>query len=419
MKTLMKSCFALLVAAVSLPSVAQQGGLKEIMQAAMKGDPLIQEAKANIDIANTQVKISQAGHWPVVGVATKQKMASRYNDHYTRSNTSHNTLQASVNLYSWGEISNSVERDKQGQRYAEHKYDETREQLGREVGQIYLNALRAKEYIAVYQESMQSYAKILNELKVIASHDPGRESETVEAESRYLQAQSNLVGQQRILETSLSQLSRYTGYQLNPAQLSDPFANITPEILKAKYTSTLEQQNPSYLAQQAEMQRAQAQQKASKAKRLPSINLVAETDRHGGYEASVNVSWNFFDPATYYSGVQDLYSVEAAKAKMSEIGRSMQENSQTAEISMQQSLNYLKVSAQQIQSQRNVVVIYQDQYQISRRSLIDVLDAHQTLSNVQISQAAAKGDYREAVLAYLVAQAQLSNWAGVVSLKGL
>ncbi|WP_439257987.1 TolC family protein [Lonepinella sp. BR2271] len=397
---------------------AQAESLQSILKVALNSDPTIREAQANIGVSDTQVKISKAGHWPVLGVTTSRNLNHHYKDGRTVERNPV-ALTATVNVYSWGEISNAVERDEHKREYYEHKYDETKEQLGSTIGKIYLSALNAKENIVIYQESLQRYSDILADLKVISSYDAGRLSETVEAESRRLQAESSLTAQQRILQTSLSQLSRYTGRLLTEDDIEDPFSNITVEILKSQFTSKGQYaDNPSYQAQQAELARAQSQEKVSKAKRLPALNLEGEWGRRG-YEVNMKVSWDLFNPATYYSGVQDAYSAEAAKERMAEIQREVTENSQTAEISMRQSLQYLKVSSKQIQSQKHVVDIYEQQYLISRRSLLDVLDAYQSLTSIQVAEASARKDYRDGVLAYLVAQAQVGKWAGVVTLKGL
>ncbi|WP_439328153.1 TolC family protein [Lonepinella sp. BR2357] len=408
----------LLVGLSMMATEVHATSLQSILKVALSSDPTIREAQANIGVSDTQVKISKAGHLPILGVSTSRNLTHHYND--SRSvERNPVALTATVNVYSWGEISNAVERDEHKREYYQYKYDETREQLGSTIGKVYLTALYAKENIAVYQESLQRYSDILADLKVISSYDTGRTSETVEAESRRLQAESSLVAQQRILQTSLSQLSRYTGRLLSAEDIVDPFADMTVEKLKAQFTSKGQYaDNPSYQAQQAELARTQSQEKVSKAKRLPALNLEGEWGKHG-YEVNMKVSWNLFDPATYYSGVQDAYSAEAAKERMAEIQREVTENSQTAEISMRQSLQYLTVSKKQIQSQKNVVEIYEQQYLISRRSLLDVLDAYQSLTSIQVAEASARNDYRDAVLAYLVAQAQVSKWAGIVTLKGL
>lgn len=409
-------CLSLGMAA--LPSYAGVS-LQTVMHKALTMDPTVREAEANVSGADAQIKVSEAGHLPVVSVSGGQSLLYRDNHDSADQNKPAVGLRSTLNLYSWGAVEHSIERDKYRREYFQYKSDEIREQLGLTIGELYLQALRAKENMAIYKESMIRYQKILKDLNIIASYDTGRKSETVEAQARYLQAQASLAGQERIAATALSKLSRYTDKLLQSEDLEEPFKNITIDILKENYTSKSQlSDNPSYLAQQAEFNRTLSQAKVSKAQRFPAVNLVGEVNRRG-YNVNVNVVWNLFDPASKYTAVQDGYTAAAAESKMFEIQRTVQENSQTAEISMRQSLQYMKVASQQIQSQKQVVKVYEDQFMISRRTLLDVLDSYQNLTAIQISEASARNDYRDAVLAYLAAQAQVSEWAGVAPLKGL
>ena len=54
-------------------------------------------------------------------------------------------VRGSVNIYSWGAIEAAVRRDRSREEYYQHKYTESQEQLGSDIGRLYLSALRAKE----------------------------------------------------------------------------------------------------------------------------------------------------------------------------------------------------------------------------------------------------------------------------------
>jgi adhesin transport system outer membrane protein len=57
-----------------------------------------------------------------------------------------------------------------------------------------------------------------------------------------------------------------------------------------------------------------------------------------------------------------------------------------------------------------VVSDNEKQFKIARKSLIDVLNAYNELAGVEMAYVTAQNDYRMAALAYLRAQAGISNW---------
>ncbi|MDO4693972.1 MAG: TolC family protein [Eikenella sp.] len=388
---------------------ADGGGLKAVLRHALNSDPRLQEARANVAAAEEQVKISQAGHYPVLSLTGRQTLAQHQNRSAGREDGAIG-LHGRLNLYAWGGIEAAVDRDRSKQGYYRHKYDETREQLGKTIAELYLTALRAREQSEVYRESLARHDKMLHDLSVIVRYDAGRRSELTEAQARRLQAESNLLQQQRILHTSLSSLSRYTGRTLQAADLRDPFAGDTPENIISRYQNRNQLSHPSYLAQKSEWDSVRAQVDVSRARRLPSVNLEGNLNRNNR-EVFLSLAWNIFDNAARHTVRQDGYSLAAAEAKLDEILRETAEKSQTAQVDMAQSRRRMLVAIQQISAQREVVRAYEAQFKIARRSLADVLNAYQELSNIQIAEVNAYADFSDAALAYLTAQAAVTDWA--------
>ena len=109
-------------------------------------------------------------------------------------------VRGSMNLYSWGGIQAAVRRDKSKEEYFKYKYFETQEQLGSEIGKLYLNALRAKEMLLINRKSLVRHNNLLKDLNVIVKYDGGRRSELIEARARQLQVETAISQQQRTME---------------------------------------------------------------------------------------------------------------------------------------------------------------------------------------------------------------------------
>ncbi|MCX2960729.1 TolC family protein [Rodentibacter caecimuris] len=383
--------------------------LNEILQHAFVADPTLDEAKANIEMAKSQTKVSEAGHLPIVSV-TNTSVASQYHRD-TSNRRSGPGVNARLNLYAWGGIEAEIERDKHREGYYQHKLTETREVMGQQIGQLYLTALRAKDMIAVYQESLQRHNKILKDLTVIAGYDEGRTFEVNEALSRKNQVESSILIQQRIMHSALNQLRRYTKGKLTEKDLVDPFEKINVSAFINRFHNPKMEQNPSYLAQQEESASARAAVKAAKARQLPAINLEGTASRHN-HEVYINMSWDIYNPAAKYSEQQSYYSQKAAEAKLREIELNIQERALTSEADMLRNQQLMTVTRKQIGLQRNVVKDNELQFEVAARSLINLLDSYQDLTSVQITEVTARNDFRDAALLYLASQARISQWAG-------
>lgn len=408
---LLKRNYLLLVISLMAiqPAMAQE--LQSILQKSLVADPSLLEAKANIAAAHSTTKASKAGHYPVVSMVGTQVLMQ--DNKYSSDDLEDSIgLKGSVNLYSWGGISASVNRDKQKEAYYTYKYYETQEQLGSEIGKLYLAALRAKESIDVNMRSLERHNKLVKDLSIVAKYDTGRRSELIEAQTRQLQVQTTISQLTRTMELSLSRLAKYTVEPLRAKDLEDPFRSETTRSLVNRYKNEDNAGNPSYQAQMAERESTKYELKVSKAARLPAINLegLATTTSKQLY---LNMSWNLFDQAARNTVDKNAYTVEAANARLDQILREVAEKAQTAEVDMAQSEQRTGITAQHIVSQKEVVKAYELQFKVARRTLTDVLGAYNELANIEQENVTARNDFRDAALEYLTAQAQVANWAGV------
>ncbi|MDO4640585.1 MAG: TolC family protein [Neisseria sp.] len=400
---------SILAVLTSQPVAAKE--LREILQKSLVADPSLLEAKANMAAAESATKVSKAAHYPVIGLTGTQVLAQRNKKNKDDLDDSIG-LKGSLNLYSWGGIEASVNRDKQKEIYYKYKYYETQEELGSEIGKLYLTALRAKESIEVNQQSLNRHNKLLRDLSVVAKYDTGRRSEVIEAEARRLQVQTTIAQLTRTMELALSRLSKYTVTPLRPKDLQDPFRMETTRTLVGRYKDMDNGVNPSYLAQKAERESTFYELKASKAARKPAINLEGIATQNTK-QLYLNLSWNLFDQAARHTVDKNVHTVEAADSKLDQILREVVERAKTAETDMAQSELRSDIAAQHIVSQKEVVKAYELQFKVARRTLTDVLGAYNELAAIEQENVTSRNDFRDAALEYLTAQAQVAHWAGV------
>ncbi|MDD4854045.1 MAG: TolC family protein [Gammaproteobacteria bacterium] len=384
--------------------------LRTILKNALQQDPLIIEAQANEQAAISKVKESQALHYPVLAVTANQILDQSHDNRadYASENFTPG-LRGTLNLYSFGAISAQVERDKSKSAYFHEKTGETAEELGYSIGSEYIKALRAQESLEVQNRSLERHNKFTRDIGIIVQYDQGRRSELIQAKARQMQVEHIISGLQRELGFALSNLKKYAPH-VDPAGLSDPFAQFSISNVVDRYSLADSSQHPSYQAQQAELDSIRSEHKYRQTKRYPSINLegnVTTEDR----QIYLSMAWDVFNQGNKYSVEQGGQSIVAAQARLGQIQRDIEERARTAEIDMFQSKQKMEITRQQIAASRDVVIANEKQFKIARKTLVDVLNAYNELSAVEIAYVTAQNDFRMAALAYLRAQGKISTWA--------
>ena len=78
---------------------------------------------------------------------------------------------------------------------------------------------------------------------------------------------------------------------------------------------------------------------------------------------------------------------------------------------MEQSQREIAAAQDQIGASASVVELYELQFKVGRRSLIELVNAYQELASVEASRVIAENNWRQAVVSYLDAHALLADWA--------
>ncbi|NOL49732.1 TolC family protein [Pelistega europaea] len=404
----------MMVLATAMPNTGfAKTPLQEVLQYALKQDPRLLEAKAEQDAATQNRKASEALHYPTVAVTSSHMLGQhhRYESDYDRETDA--GLRGKLNLYSWGGIEASIDRDKKKERSAYYKFFETRETLGSEIANLYVAAIYYKESLEVAKRNLERHKKFMDNLRVVSTYDTGRLSEFSQAESRYLQAQSSIVDLERSLQTTLSRLNLYFNKRLTVNDLIDPFKDKKAEdFFKTFNEGPKDNVHPSMLAQQAELDSAIADIDVTDATTKPQINLEGLATRYDR-NAQVTLSWDLFNRPAHYNTENAKAKVYSAQARLQQIKRDITERYETAKINMLQSQNQANISQRHVTVQTKVANDYAEQFTVSRRTLLEVLDAYADLSRTETTYVNARHEFRTSTLEFLLAQAKIARWAGL------
>lgn len=385
-------------ALLALHATATAAGLAGLIADAVTHDPAVLEARAGEEVAEARAQAAHAQHYP-----TLSAQAGGYVTNPDRLTQPFRGLVGRVNLYAAGSIDSSILREELRQESLHYKISETREQVAAGVAQAFLDALRARELMEVEQRNLARHEKIVGDLQVVVANDPGRRYELVQAESRALQVRMRIVQFEKATRLALSRLSRYTRLD---ATLDNPVLDDWRARLPADAATRV---HPGITAQQREAAAIRADQETLRQQRFPRVDLEAGAGNQR--YARVVLNWAFFDRSADYTVQSAAKMIGAAEQRAELLQREVDQRTATAEADMVQSQREIEAAKDQIGASASVVDLYEMQFKVGRRSLIELVNAYQELASVEASRVIAENNWRQAVVSYLSARALLADWA--------
>lgn len=376
--------------------------VQAVVLKALQTDPSLAEAGANLAAAESRTESAQRQHWPRLGVEATQSVTDRQQDVFGSSQT---RPYATLNVWSGGGIEAQVRGNQDGERFFRSKLAESREDVAYRAAALYLDGLRAEEELTLARTNLLRHTSLMRDLGVVARLDTGRRSDLTQAQSRQSQARARVVTAETTLGVIQSRLLRYSGGQ--PVRF-EPVSISAPALSATLRQQALEQ--PEYVAQLAEVERQKALVDVAKSKRWPQLDLETSYFDDAA-QTRLLLNWELANPSTFSEVDAVRQQLAAAQARLATIEFDLREKLDTARVSYEQAGRKQDVTEEQIGSAQQVVVSFEEQFQIARRSMLDLLNAYSELSSVESNAASARAERRALALQYLRASGLTERWA--------
>ena len=395
-RALTLACWCVGAGAMPLASAAD---LPALIRDAVSADPAVLEARASEEVAEARLNATRAQRWPVLGVQAGSNVVNP-SSYYS---TPFRGVTGRLNVYSAGAIGSAIERDRSRQQSLQYKTEEIRQQVAFNVANHYLQALAAQELLDAQKLNLVRHEKIIGDLEVVVANDQGRRYELVQAQSRALQVRMAMVQQEKARNLALSRLTRYTAQK---PTLQNPVAADWEAALPAEL---LQREHPTLQSLQQEAEAVRRDRQFLAQSRWPRVDVEAGAGNNSYVRLVAN--WSFFDRSADYTVDSAARQIVAAERRGELLTRELAEQADTARADMAQSQLQIKAAEQQIGASTEVARLYEMQFKVGRRSLIELVNAYAELSSVETSRVVAENAWRGAVLTYLHARAALADWA--------
>jgi len=360
--------------------------LQEAVQNMIETHPQLRSVVYNRLARDQEIKQARAGYFPELGMNAWSGIRDYDEPVDENLDPWQFTLSLRQNVFRGFQDVNEVDRQKARVRSQAYVIQSVAENTALDVARAYLEVLRNQEFVDLAEENLKLHQRIADQIRLRSESGVDRKADMNQVESRVALAQSNLV----VTETNL--VDAETNYMAVVGYMPDKL--IKPEVPAEAIPATLEEAqqkalegHPTLKQAEEDLVARQEQDEVAEAPYWPIVDI--EVDKHWSDElerglntdteeliALLRVRYNFFrgwrDRAR---NVETTYLVSEAREVRNNSHRQVIELVRLSWMAYKAANGRQQYLEDRVRSSSETADSYSKQWDIGRRSLLDVLDA--------------------------------------------
>lgn len=310
-------------------------------------------------------------------------------------------LRAEQVIFDSGNRSNELKRQASRTDGAAYRVDERSQFVALQVARQYLDYLLQQRIVAASEDNVTFHNKLTGDLREGVSKGSISIADQQQAEERLQSARARLTeATEDMINTGIA-FRTLTGLDINEGI-------VFPPSLRAKLPGTLAEaiekvrlQSPKVREAQADLDAAHAMIGKAKADLGPRVSLegigryghdIDGTEhRTSDVQGRVVMRWNLFDGGINRAKVQEmLRRASESRFRLHQVTREAEENVRVSWNAWTSQGRLFDELALQSKVSDDLLLSYREQFNVGRRSLLDVLDSQNTRYNVQVRAETAR-----------------------------
>ncbi len=284
---------------------------------------------------------------------------------------------------------NEVDRQESRVESAAYRVHETAELVGLDIIEAYLEVLRQRDLLLIARDNVQDHISMLNEIIDTAQVGRSTDADVAQAEARLASAKANEANVKEALRIAEAQYIREIGEK--PDVLIMPALPVEAVSANVDDAVTLAVTNsPTLGIFEADIDVAWEEYESTASGFYPEIDLQLQgrqNDDLGGQEgndksasAQIVANWNI-----YRGGIdtalrrEHIYRHAQSKESRVDAARTLENDVRQTWAAMVSAGERANQFTAQAMANEKVVAAYKDQFELDRRTLLDVLDSQNEL----------------------------------------
>lgn len=381
--------------------------LREAVQAAIANNPEISQATANREAIDEERRQAQGLYGPRVSV--EGSVGARRLENRTRRDLgiANDTLYpvegqvtAEQVLIDFGR--NRAELSRQASRSdgAAQRVEERSEFVALNVSRSYIDYLLQQRIVAAAQDNLSFHERLVGDLREGVQRGSISLADQQQAEERLQAARARLTEANEELNNAAILFHQVAGVAIGDATVPpDISSNLPPNLDNA--VDVARDNNPRVLEALADLDAASAVLYGARADLAPRISAEGQIrigddidgfrGRTEDYLGRIVLRWTIFSSGVNQARVREAASRESEQRfRIHQRGREAEADVRTAWNRLESQTRLVPELEQQSRVSDDLLISYREQFNVGRRSLLDVLDAQNTRYNVQVQAETAR-----------------------------
>lgn len=392
---------------------ADQPYFTQFLQQIVQAQPRLLAARANSQAAAANINEAESALWPV----GSYELDESYSDKYQHVGS--HGLVARWTAYSGGTLEARVIEQRHLTQAALSVQNSTAHTLVLKASDAAWQLALASEELRIARADLERLEIWLADAEEIVKFDPGRRSDRDQIEQRVILSRQTLQQRESALRRTHFTLQRQLPELQIPGPMldwltvveNDPPVRQRADEMDLALVRELVTFNPAVTEARARIQAAQASLEAVRGERKPRITLEAGTRDKG--MARVLLNWVGLDAGGM--AARERAALQSAESARREAEDKLAENIERAQSEWEQrrlALDRQSLVKSSITLTEKILVAYQEQFRIGKRSLLDLLNLQRELIQQQRELLTARYEFGMGNYRLLAVIGELANLYG-------
>ena len=381
--------------------------LRDAVQAALQTNPEIRQAVHNKEATLREREQAQGLWLPRISVEASAGIRQLKNPTRRNIGIADETLwpleaQAVADqlLFDMGGRAAEIRRQASRTDAAAARVEERSEYVALNVSRAYIDYLLQQRLVAITEDNATFHERLAGDLREGVSKGSISIADQQQAEERLQSARARVTEAREDLETAGIQFRTLAGVPIDSVAVPPDLSQCMPATLE-EAEALARGNNPRVQESIADLSTARELITAAKSEMGPRFNLEGTArvgDDIDGFEghttdlgARVVMRWLVFNGGTNIKNVREQQArADEAHARLFEMTRRAEEDVRSAWNRMTNQTRLVTELETQSRVSDDLLLSYREQFNVGRRSLLDVLDAQNTRYNVQAQAETAR-----------------------------
>ncbi|MEN4982168.1 TolC family protein [Acinetobacter modestus] len=382
--------------------------LKDAVKVVVQRNPEISQTLATLAAQNANIDVAKAGYYPQItgGVNTGDltKKSARGQQILA--------LNATQMLFDFGKVKSGVNTEQAKLSLEQAKVLIKIDDISLDVAQTIINIQRYQKLIQIANQQISGIRRIQEMANLRANAGISSQADPVQAQSYLQSAQSALIAQQSLLAQYQQHLNTLLGFDVNNVQWAIPDDLVQQSDL---YSAPQFNIIPQMIAAQAGIDIARSQKQQTQLSRYPTLSVKGElsqalhgrnpnNDKEGGFDSAImlEATSQFYQGGATSSQIKAAsFAEEAAKAQVNAVYLQVLDQIRTSREQIENKQRQMQVLMSRQATTVRTKELYQEQYKLGTRSLVDLLNAEQAIHGANSELESARYDIYSSIAQYI------------------